>query len=114
VQAAVARARSRLAALQADPRRNARQALRVLLKFWLLEVRRATLAQAAAHFRPTRYFTLAAERHFPGCSTRDLVRRAAQELAAAGAARWVEEAAHAPAAVFQDDASDEAVLENLD
>jgi glyoxylase-like metal-dependent hydrolase (beta-lactamase superfamily II) len=46
VAGALARARARLAGLQADPARHARHALKVLLKYHLMEERRQPLAEA--------------------------------------------------------------------
>lgn len=48
--AALARARSRLDYLQAEPRRNAENAVKVLLKFLLLERQRIALAEVAEMF----------------------------------------------------------------
>jgi glyoxylase-like metal-dependent hydrolase (beta-lactamase superfamily II) len=46
VPAALARARGRLAAFRADPRRHLRHAVKVLLKYHLMEERRQSLAEA--------------------------------------------------------------------
>lgn len=51
VPAAIARARDRLAALRADPRRNARNGLRVMLKYTLLNRERMRLDALAEAFR---------------------------------------------------------------
>ena len=48
VAAALARARSRLAAFRAEPARHARHAAKVLLKYHLMEVRRLALADLVA------------------------------------------------------------------
>ncbi|MCX7901841.1 MAG: MBL fold metallo-hydrolase, partial [Burkholderiaceae bacterium] len=55
VEAALARAFSRLEALAADPERNARHVARVLVKFWLLQVRETTLPALLAHLVPVSY-----------------------------------------------------------
>ena len=52
VAAAIARARTRLDAMQSDPRRNARNAIRVLLKFLLLDRERIEIAPLAAELAP--------------------------------------------------------------
>lgn len=52
VAAAIARARARLDAMQSDPRRNARNAIRVLLKFLLLDRERIEIAPLAEELAP--------------------------------------------------------------
>jgi len=49
VQAALARARAKLEAMRSDPRRHARHALKVLVKFLLLDVER--IDESALHER---------------------------------------------------------------
>ena len=86
VAAALARAQARLAALSADPARNARQVARALIKFWLLECRTVPLDTLVAHFAAARYLTLINERYFRQPFDA-FIRRCVAELAAAGAAR---------------------------
>ena len=89
VAAALARARSRLDALAADPARNARQVARVLIKFWLLDRQRVTLEALIAHFAQARYLTLINERYFHQPFDQ-FMRRTVAELAAAGALALVD------------------------
>jgi glyoxylase-like metal-dependent hydrolase (beta-lactamase superfamily II) len=86
VAAALARAQARLAALSADPARNARQVARVLVKFWLLDRREATLDALVAHFATARYLPLINDRYFHQPFDA-FMRRTVMELAAAGAAQ---------------------------
>ncbi|MFZ6745726.1 MBL fold metallo-hydrolase [Undibacterium sp. JH2W] len=84
VDAALARAESRLAYLQADPRRNARNAIKVMLAFILLELRQLNLAQALDQLGQTRSFTASAR--VLGLSAAVLIPQIAAELVTAGAA----------------------------
>ncbi|PXX38738.1 MBL fold metallo-hydrolase [Undibacterium pigrum] len=84
VDAALARAESRLAYLQTDPRRNARNAVKVMLAFILLELRQLSLAQALSQLGQTRCFISAAG--VLGLSAEVLIPQIAAELVAAGAA----------------------------
>lgn len=84
VEAALARAESRLAYLQADPRRNARNAVKVMLAFILLELRQLSLAQALSQLGQTRCFISAAG--VLGLGAEVLIPQIAAELVAAGAA----------------------------
>jgi glyoxylase-like metal-dependent hydrolase (beta-lactamase superfamily II) len=65
VTAALERARSRLAAYRADPRRHAAHAAKVLLKFKLLELQRVPIEAFAAWAQQTPYFRLVHEKWFP-------------------------------------------------
>jgi glyoxylase-like metal-dependent hydrolase (beta-lactamase superfamily II) len=56
VAGALTRAQARLAVLAENPARNARQVAKVLVKFYLLEVRSVTFDELAAHFSAARYF----------------------------------------------------------
>jgi len=85
VGAALARARARLTALAASPQRNARHVAKVLLKFHLLDVRTATVAELALHFSGARYLTLINELHFR-LPFESMIERLVGELAASGAA----------------------------
>jgi glyoxylase-like metal-dependent hydrolase (beta-lactamase superfamily II) len=64
VAGALERARARLAALSASLARNARHAARVLIKFYLLEIRRVALPALIAHVSGARYFRLINQRYF--------------------------------------------------
>jgi glyoxylase-like metal-dependent hydrolase (beta-lactamase superfamily II) len=86
VEAALERAHKRLEALASDPERNARQVARVLVKFWLLQVRSTTPAAAIAHFGTARYFRVIHERYFSRRPFADLVERAIDDLVALRAA----------------------------
>lgn len=84
--AALARARSRLAYLAADPRRNAENAVKVMLKFLLLERRQFEAQDVAGLFGSIPVVELARQRYFelgPG----ELAEWAMQALVRAGAAR---------------------------
>jgi hypothetical protein len=90
IAGALARAHARLAALSADPARNARQVARVLIKFWLLDQQRVPLAALIAHFSQARYLTLINARYFEQPFDQ-FIRRLVTELAAAGAAALVDD-----------------------
>lgn len=64
VKAAVGRALARVDYLSADPVRNAQNAVKVILKFLLLERQRMPLAEVAELFRTTPLFVTARERFF--------------------------------------------------
>lgn len=89
VPAALARARSRLAAFKADPKRHARYAAKVLVSYHLMEVQGETLAQLREWVARTRLFSIVwqrvgqAEAATPGEWGEALSR----ELVASGAAR---------------------------
>ncbi|MFZ6658535.1 MBL fold metallo-hydrolase [Undibacterium sp. TJN19] len=85
VDTALARAESRLDYLQADPRRNARNALKVMLAFILLEQRQLTLQQVFSQLGHTRVFTSSSR--LLGVTVDELIPQIAKELVAAGAAR---------------------------
>jgi glyoxylase-like metal-dependent hydrolase (beta-lactamase superfamily II) len=86
VAAALDRARRRLAALEAAPQRNARHVLKVLVKFWLLQVRSATPQQLVAHFAAARYAQVVHQRFFADDSFAAMIERTVGELCSAGAA----------------------------
>ena len=86
VQAALDRAYSRLDYLAADPLRNAENAVRVLLKFLLLERRRMLLAEVESLCATVPLLVLARERFFHG-SGAELADRLVRSLVKAGAAR---------------------------
>lgn len=86
VDGALARAYSRLSYLSADPVRNARVILKVLVKFLLLERRRLTLAQVATAIDEASYFVQMNRRFFQQ-PAEVLAREAALALVKVGAAR---------------------------
>jgi len=85
----LARARDRLAALSSDPARNARHVARVLIKFYLLEVRDIAWSALVAHLDSARYFHVINDRYFR-LPFEQMIARSVGELAAAGAAERVE------------------------
>ena len=85
VPAALLRARQRLAALAADPARNARQVAKVLLKFYLLDARSLPFDRLVQHLAGARYFTVINERYFR-VPFDQLIERSVHELVAVGAA----------------------------
>jgi glyoxylase-like metal-dependent hydrolase (beta-lactamase superfamily II) len=85
VDAALGRAYSRLDYLAADPVRNAENAVKVLLKFLLIERRAIPLAEVAALFETVPLLVLARERFLPR-SCADLAQWAVRALEKAGAA----------------------------
>ncbi len=87
VDAALERAGQRLQALAADPRRNARHVLKVLVKFWLLQVRSARREEVHQQFAGAGYVRRIHERYFAGMGVAPMLDRTLAELAAAGAAR---------------------------
>jgi len=86
IAAALDRAHARLTALAASPERNARHVLKVLMKFWLLQIREATRDRTYAHFGAARYFQIIYRRYFAGQSFTAMIDRSIQELVDAGAA----------------------------
>jgi glyoxylase-like metal-dependent hydrolase (beta-lactamase superfamily II) len=84
--AAVQRAYRRLDALQSNPRRNAGHVLKVLVKFWLLQVVQAPLSRLTAHFGRARYARMVHERYFSDLSFEQMIEQTAWQLSAAGAA----------------------------
>ena len=85
VDAALQRAESRLDYLRADPRRNARNAAKVMLAFILLEARQISIAGALAQLGSTRLITSSAR--MLGQEASSLIPQLASELVSAGAAR---------------------------
>jgi glyoxylase-like metal-dependent hydrolase (beta-lactamase superfamily II) len=85
VAAALERAYGRLSSLAADPRRNANHIAKVLIKFWLLQVRATTYAELLAHFAGTRYMRLIHARYFSQQPLEALLDRILMELALMGA-----------------------------
>lgn len=87
VERALARARSRLAAYQADPVRHAAHAAKVLLKFKLLELQRVPYASFIEWAASTTYFALVQRRWFPAAELRDWIGSLFADLERAGAAQ---------------------------
>jgi glyoxylase-like metal-dependent hydrolase (beta-lactamase superfamily II) len=85
VEASLQRAYSRLDYLSADPVRNAENAVKVLLKFLLIERRAIPLAEVESLFETVPLLVLARERFLPG-SPSALAQWALRALAKAGAA----------------------------
>ena len=85
VDAALGRAHQRLAALSADPARNARQVAKALIKFYLLDVRSLPLEALIRHLSGARYFSVINERYFR-VPFEQLIERSVHELVAVGAA----------------------------
>jgi glyoxylase-like metal-dependent hydrolase (beta-lactamase superfamily II) len=88
VGAALDNAHRRLAYLRSDPQRNARHGSKVLIKFWLLEVRRTTLDSLHDHFARTDYLRLIHRRYFAGEDFARMVDAHVAELVRAGAAEF--------------------------
>jgi glyoxylase-like metal-dependent hydrolase (beta-lactamase superfamily II) len=87
VSAALLRARRRLEALAADPARNARQVAKVLIKFYLLDVRSLSFDRLVRHLSSARYFTVINERYFR-LPFDEMISNSVHELVAVGAAEW--------------------------
>jgi glyoxylase-like metal-dependent hydrolase (beta-lactamase superfamily II) len=85
VDAALGRAHQRLAALSADPARNARQVAKALIKFYLLDVRSLQLEVLVRHLSGARYFNVINDRYFR-VPFEQLIERSVHELIAVGAA----------------------------
>ena len=85
-KAALARAVSRLDYLEADPRRNAENAVKVMLKFLLLEHQQIALAEVAAMFAAIPVLA-AARRRFLHMEPAELAECTITALVRAGAAR---------------------------
>ncbi|MEX3938142.1 MBL fold metallo-hydrolase [Paraburkholderia sp. BR10937] len=98
VAAALERAFSRLAWLRADPARNARNALKVLIVFKLLEVRTMTFDSLLAMLENAASLHAAAQQLAPRGAWPALLRELAGELAKSGALVVDGERLEAPAA----------------
>ncbi|WP_027815786.1 MBL fold metallo-hydrolase [Paraburkholderia bannensis] len=97
VGAALDRAYSRLAWLRADPSRNAKNALKVLIVFKLLEVRAMTFAALEAMLTDAAILHAAAQQLAPQSAWPTLLRELAGELAKSGALVLREDGIEAPA-----------------
>ena len=80
--AALARAHSRLAALRADPVRNARNVAKALIKFWMIDQRDVAYDSAVEHFKSAAYFELIRSRYFPELAFEQMIERLVVELVA--------------------------------
>jgi glyoxylase-like metal-dependent hydrolase (beta-lactamase superfamily II) len=98
VEAALERAFSRLAWLRADPARNAKNALKVLIVFKLLEVRAMTFDALLAMLENAASLHAAAQQLAPRSAWPGLLRELAGELAKSGALVVNGECLEAPAA----------------
>ncbi|WP_322043798.1 MBL fold metallo-hydrolase [Paraburkholderia sp. J67] len=97
VGAALERAYSRLAWLRADPARNAKNALKVLIVFKLLEVRALRFATLEAMLADAAAMRAAAQQLAPETAWPALLRELAGELAKSGALVLHEDGIEAPA-----------------
>lgn len=86
IGAALHRAYERLDALQASPERNARHVMKLLVKFWLLQVGQAPLSRLIEHFSRARYARIVHQRYFAELSFDRMMEQTAWQLCAAGAA----------------------------
>ena len=86
--AALETAYRRLDYLRSDPERNARHASKVLIKFWLLDVRSTTLERLHRHFAATEYLRLIQRRYFPRQDIAQVINAQVAELVRAGAAEF--------------------------
>jgi glyoxylase-like metal-dependent hydrolase (beta-lactamase superfamily II) len=87
VAAALERARSRLAAYEAQPAKHAAHAAKVLLKFKLLELQTVPQAQFMAWAESTPYFRIVRQRWFPERSPAEWLGSLIADLVRSGAAR---------------------------
>jgi glyoxylase-like metal-dependent hydrolase (beta-lactamase superfamily II) len=86
VRNSLATARRRLDGLQRDPVKHARHAIKVLMKFKLLEVQSIALNEWADWLRSASYFGVIRERFFRDTELNQLAEDILAELVAAGAA----------------------------
>jgi glyoxylase-like metal-dependent hydrolase (beta-lactamase superfamily II) len=87
VTAALAVARSRLAGFMKNPAKHTRYAVKVLLKYKLLELQRVCEADFLNWTIKTPYFELVRQKAFPSQSITEVVDEFLNELLASGAAR---------------------------
>lgn len=87
VDSALVAARARLRAFTRDPRKHARHAAKVLLKFKLLELQQTTIPDFMAWALETAYFGLVYQRFFVQSPMSDWLEQLVCELTASGAAR---------------------------
>ncbi len=91
VQAALRSARQRLAHFVADPRRHARHAAKVLLKFKLLEVQRVAQGDFYSWCAQTSYLQLLHGAHFKSLNFQAWIAELLEDLIRVGAARQEEQ-----------------------
>jgi glyoxylase-like metal-dependent hydrolase (beta-lactamase superfamily II) len=87
VSDALARAHSRLDYLEADPRRNAQHAMRVLIKFWLLQRKRVADVELLSWMVSTDYIERVRVRFYDDAPMLDLMQEAIQGLVKTSAVR---------------------------
>jgi glyoxylase-like metal-dependent hydrolase (beta-lactamase superfamily II) len=87
VDAALTRARERLAALASDPARNARHVAKALIKFLLLDARALPFDALVGHLSGARYFQVINERYFR-LPFAEMIERSVRELVATGVATF--------------------------
>ena len=87
VESALVAARTRLQAFTRDPRKHAKHAAKVLLKFKLLEVQRAAMPDFMRWALSTVYFDLVHQRFFNDSSMDQWLEQMINELATSGACR---------------------------
>lgn len=87
VDAALAVARQRLTQFRSDPRRHARHAAKVLIKFKLLELQQVALSDFRSWIAQTAYFGLLHQTHFSQHNFTAWSDELMQDLVHAGAAR---------------------------
>ncbi len=86
VAPAIARARERLDSFRASPAKHIRHAVKVLLKFKLLEVRRLEFSAFVAWAHQTPYFVMIYQQHFSASDFSQWIDDLIQELVRVGAA----------------------------
>jgi glyoxylase-like metal-dependent hydrolase (beta-lactamase superfamily II) len=91
VEAALKVARRRLEGLQRDPTKHARHAIKVLIKFKLLEKQRMSRGDWMAWVRETPYLAMVCARFFEGVALGALAQEILAELVAARAAEITED-----------------------
>ncbi len=87
IRLALVSARARLQAFSRDPRKHARHAAKVLLKFKLLEIQHATLPDFMSWAISTTYFDLVHQRFFAETPIQDWLEQMVGELEASSACR---------------------------
>lgn len=85
VKTAIERARTRLNGFVRNPSKHATHAMKVLLKFHMLEVQCASIQQLQDWAAKTPYFRLVASRYFARGSARDWVTELVEDLCRSGA-----------------------------
>ena len=87
VERAIERARARLDALAASPERNARNVVKVLMKFWLLQARETTLDRLTSHFETARYFYVVHRQYFSEVTFAAMIETCVLELVRGGSVK---------------------------